>query len=264
MLEEVESPTRLATIFAFQTPALKKLSFRDIDEAPPASRVLDRQEFKIRIANTRASRQSASLLIQKMYSWRGYATSDIPSDKAHFITFSIFSDDRTVATLSLGMDGPQGLEADTLYGDSLEPLRQRGGQLCEMTKLAVDKDVKSRQVLANLFAMAYVYAHHVRGCTDTLIEVNPRHAGFYHTMLGFRQVSGEKICPRVGAPAVLLHLPLDHAEEQIRKLGGRPDLVGEEKSLYPYFFNHRDIAGITRRLQKIDGDKGIFGHANNG
>ena len=36
--------------------------------------VVDRKEFKIRLANTHGQRSAATMLIKKMYSWRGYQT----------------------------------------------------------------------------------------------------------------------------------------------------------------------------------------------
>ena len=44
------------------------------DVADTLEHVVDRKEFKIRLADTHGQRSSASMLIKKMYSWRGYQT----------------------------------------------------------------------------------------------------------------------------------------------------------------------------------------------
>jgi hypothetical protein len=69
-------------------------------------------------------------------------------------------------------------------------------------------------------------------------------------MLGFTVRSGERLNPRVNAPAVLLALDLAHAESQIAELGGRGDAAGDVKSLYPFFFSAAEETGIVRRLMR--------------
>ena len=59
-------------------------------------------------------------------------------------------------------------------------------------------------VLGTLFHLAYIHGRLIRGATDLVIEVHPRHASFYRRMLGFRIIGAERICPRVDAPAVLM------------------------------------------------------------
>jgi len=69
-------------------------------------------------------------------------------------------------------------------------------------------------------------------------------------MLGFEKFGDEKICPRVNAPAVLLRLRLEHAEQQIAAFGGKAEGAKGEKSLYPFFFSAKDEDGIIGRLQR--------------
>jgi hypothetical protein len=119
--------------------------------------------------------------------------------------------------------------------------------LCEPSRLAIDKNVTKR-VFAAMIHISYLYAHRIHGYTDYVIEVNPRHVMFYKRMLGFADFGAERPCSRVGAPAVLLRLPLQLMGEQIRRWGGLMELHGEERSFYPYFFPVKDEAGITARL----------------
>ncbi len=210
--------------------------------------------FKIRLATSNDRRESASLLIQKMYSWRGYAT-DTPTAPANpnHITLVAGQGDVIIGTLSIGFDSStNGLLADEMYKSEIDVLRTQGRQIGELTKLAVDRDLRSMQVLAALFHLAYIYGRNIHHLTDAVIEVNPRHVGFYKKMLGFERLGEEKTCPRANAPAVLLHLQADFITRQIQKFGGLGDKARGERSLYPYFFSPDEEAGITHRL--------MFGH----
>lgn len=207
------------------------------------------QKFKIRLTRDAQHTLSANLLIRKMYSWRGYATGTCTVKTApNNICLSVFSAEQAIGTLTLGIDSAEGMSAMEMYKPEVDQLRGQGRMLCEMTKLAVDQCVRSRKVLASLFHIAYIHARHLNGCTDILIEVNPRHVAFYERMLGFRQFGSERMCTRVNAPAVLLRLETDYVEIQVNKFGGLQDTVSDEKSLYPYFFSKSDEIGIAQRL----------------
>ncbi len=215
--------------------------------ATPPSHPLDIQVFHIRLATSSGRREAASLLIRKMYGWRGYAFDPSEPQPANKITLYAETGGVVVGTMSLCLDDAHGLPADDNFPDKLDQLRACGRRLCEPSRLAIDKGVTKR-VFAALIHISYLYSHRVHGYTDYVIEVNPRHVQFYKRMLGFADFGGERACPRVGAPAVLLRLPLSHMGEQIRRWGGLMEQHGEERSFYPYFFPAWDEAGITARL----------------
>ncbi len=206
--------------------------------------------FKIRLANTEGERSSASYLIEKMYGWRGYSVSPIAKNRRP-ITIVASDRERALATISIGFDSKQKLLADTLYGNELDRLRAGGALLCEFTRLAVDRNEQSREVLAMMFHIAYMYARRFAQCTDLLIEVNPRHVRFYRAMLGFEVLGEERTCARVDAPAVLLRLDLRHCEQQIARFGGRRELAATVRSLYPLAFSRREEDGICARLREL-------------
>jgi hypothetical protein len=210
----------------------------------------DLQVFHIRMANSAGRREAASLLIKKMYGWRGYAVSAPKEQVTNKITLYAETRGQTVGTMSLCLDHGAGLPADEIFGDKLDALRAQGRRLCEPSRLAIEKNVTKR-VFASLIHISYIYSHNIHGFTDYVIEVNPRHVMFYKRMLGFHDLGAERACPRVGAPAVLLRLPLDHMREQIARFGGLMERHGDERSFYPYFFSSTDEPGITQRL--IDG-----------
>lgn len=213
---------------------------------------LDRKSFKIRLADHEDHRSSASMLINRMYSWRGYVATDHIPENPNLITL-IASEDHSAAigTLSLSFDSPIGLLADETYKDEINVFRSMGKKICEFTKLALSSEIHSKQILASLFHVAFIYAWHIRECNDLLIEVNPRHRRFYERSLGFKQRGETRNNLRVNAPAVLLWLDLGYAEQQIQKFGGTNTPPTSEKSLYPYFFSQHEEQGIAHRLLNL-------------
>lgn len=216
--------------------------------------IVDCKTFKIRRANTDEGRNSANMLINRMYSWRGYATSHQTPESPNLITLMATENHSVIGTISISFDSPIGILADETYEDEINNFRRRGGKICEFTKLAFDPGVRSKLALASLFHVAFIYAWHIRNCTDLFIEVNPRHRRFYERMLGFKRHGQIKNNPRVNAPAVLLWIDPGYAEHQILKFGGSNNHLGSEKSLYPYFFSHREEEGIAHRLLNLDRD----------
>jgi hypothetical protein len=210
---------------------------------------LDQQRFNIRMANSHGRREAASLLIKKMYGWRGYAVDPAATHALNKITLFADTEGATVGTMTLCLDDETGLPADDNFRDKLDELREQDRLLCEPSRLAIDKGVTKR-VFAALIHISYIYAHNIHGYSDYVIEVNPRHVVFYKRMLGFQDFGGERPCTRVGAPAVLLRLDLAYMGEQIRKYGGLMELHGGERSFYPYFFPTWDEPGITERLKQ--------------
>lgn len=204
------------------------------------------QVFHVRMANSAGRQADAGLLLRRMYAWRGYAFEVDQDPGANKITLYAETDGVLVGTMSLCLDRG-GLPADENFGDKLDALRRQGRRLCEPSQLAIDKGM-SKRVFAALIHISYIYAHNIQHFTDYVIEVNPRHVAFYKRMLGFADFGGERACPRVGAPAVLLRLPLDYMGTQIRKWGGVMEQHGAERSFYPYFFPVLDEPGITARL----------------
>lgn len=235
------------TIVAFQSPYRLTDLCVDQSNEPAGETKIRRQEFKVRLATSEDRRKSASLLIEKMYSWRGY-DADVLHQDPNKITLVAYQEDAVVGTLTLGLDSPDGMVVDQLYKQEADQLRAAGGKPCDITRLAVDQDIKSKSVLGALFHLSFIYGRNIHHATDFLIEVNPRHVLFYQRMLGFEPFGEEKICPRVNAPAVLLRLDLAYADEQIVRYGGTAATATGVKSIYPYFFSREDELGITQRL----------------
>lgn len=207
--------------------------------------------FTIRAADSRAHRDSAAGLIDRMYATRGYRTSGLSADAGdHRVTLTACEHDVVMGTITVGFDSSRGLLVDELFRDEVDALRAEGRGVCEFIKLAVDGMVRSQHVLASLFHVAYIYARRLHHLHDLLIEVNPRHVRYYERKLGFVVMSEERLNPRVDAPAVLMGLDLSHAESQIEQFGGRGASAGNVRSLYPYFVSPVEERGIVAQLRR--------------
>jgi hypothetical protein len=214
--------------------------------------IVNQDFYGIRLTDTAEGRNSASMLVSKMYAWRGYAGTHHFDDDPNRITLTATDKGNAIGTLTLGIDSAIGLNADTVFGDELQAFRQQGARLCEFTKLAFDTSVRSKTSLGNLFHLAVIYARDIHHCTDIVIEVNPRHRRFYEQMLGFSRHSDIKTNPSVNAPAFLLKVSLAFITEQIQKYGGTGDGDHAARSFYAYFFSPREETGIVQRLLKVD------------
>lgn len=214
---------------------------------------IDKKTFGIRLADTEEGRNSVSLLVKKMYAWRGYTTSpQAPEEHPNRITLQAAEKGNVIGTVTLGIDSEIGVMADEVFKAEIDVFRQRGAKVCEITKLAFDHTVRSKMALAALFHTLFIYARHLHHCTDAFIEINPRHRRFYEHMLGFKRLSDLKENPRVKAPAYLLWVNLDFMEQQIQSLGGTSEHPGTQRSLYPFFFSPREEKGIVSRLFALD------------
>jgi hypothetical protein len=183
--------------------------------------------LRISVAKSPEQLAAASDLVRERYAWRGYhpqdpaeAHGDSPDDRSsQEITFLVAAGAATVGTLTLGLDGPQGLRAEAAHGEVIDRLRVEGRTVCELTRLALAKQADSKAVLASLFSFAHVVGRTIHDVTDVFIEVNPRHVSFYSRVLGFAVAAGEMFCERVSAPSVLLQLELESLEERLELLG---------------------------------------------
>lgn len=237
------------TIVAFESPyRLKDLCIPQPDTPLQSSEALRQQKLKIRLATSDVRRRTASMLIEKRYASRGYQTGELEEDPQR-ITVLVFMEERIVGTTTLGLDGPAGLMADSIYKAEIDTLRAEGRTVCELTKLAIDDEhVDSRHIVAVLFHLCKIYGQNIHRASDFVIEINPRHANFYKKLLGFKDFGPERTCPRVNAPAVLLRLELSYADDQIAKYGGLQKAATGIRSLYPYCFSKDDEMGIASRL----------------
>jgi len=210
---------------------------------------LDRRDYRVRLAGSEGQlRTDVNKLVTNLYSSRGLSMSNCPSadNQPGQVTIAASRGHNVVGTLTLGMDSDIGLLADGLYRVEIDALRQQGRRLCEVTRLALDTELGSLEVMATLFHVAFVLASDVHGRTDLLAEVHPRHVKFYGRAMGYQVVGPERICARVNAPAILMHLSLDFAGSQIRELAGT--CVRQDRNLYRLFLPAEEQGALFEKL----------------
>jgi len=174
-------------------------------------RVRAADRYRVCPAHTPFQLGMASMLVRRMYAWRGYRSDVGPHsvDDPNRLTLAAWHAGTVVATLTIGRDSAAGLLADSLYAEELARLRRPGRVVCELSRLAVDPDFSSRELLWQLLCAAHRYGRAIFAASDVVIEVNPRHARYYQRSFGFRQLGSLRRCLRVDAPAVLLHRALE-------------------------------------------------------
>jgi hypothetical protein len=206
--------------------------------------IVEQDTFAVRLADDEHGRNQASMLVNKMYSWRGYGDQHAVGQSPSKITLTAASGDEIVGTLTLSIDVPAGLSVDGLFRDEVDKARNEGRKVCEFTKLAIDNEVSSQAHFAALCHVAFIFARHLHGCTDLFIEVNPRHRRFYQSVLGFDCRSGPRTNPHVNAPAYLMRLDLC----AFRPCGPNGETDGRY-AVFRHFFSDIEVEGIARRLR---------------
>jgi hypothetical protein len=185
----------------------------------------------VSVATSRQDLRVAQDLVRRQYAARGYfadteRADNAPPDVAKRASVILARNrGRAVGTLTVVIDSSAGLFADEANRKFIEPLRGNGRRLSELVRLAVShqRETDSRKVLAALFNAAHGIGV-ANGLHDVLIEVNPRHVGFYRRTLCFEVAAEAGVCPRVTAPSVLLRMNL---ADLTRKIGSLERAIAE-------------------------------------
>jgi hypothetical protein len=164
---------------------------------------------------------AADSLVRSRYSARGYAMLEADSAAAPAtpapVTLLARAGGRLLGTLTVRRDGPGGLLAEGSYAEEVRTLRAAGHRLGEVVKLATVEGTHWTTALDALVRSAYLLTRVVYGLSDVIIEVNPRHAGFYRRVYGFVEAGGRRLCDRVRAPSILMRLDLEQFGRRLRE-----------------------------------------------
>ncbi len=190
--------------------------------------------FSVKVASSPRDRARAWALAYRAYLEKEYAARDasrlwygLHDALPNTLTLLVEEGSVAVAALTLVLDSPLALPADELYGRELDRLRARGRKLCELVSLvSADTGLRSGvEITKHLFRLAYLAARRLEKATDFVITVNPRHVRYYRRVLLMEELGQPRDYNKVGgAPAVLLRLDLETAEERFReKHGERQD-----------------------------------------
>lgn len=181
------------------------------------------ENYKIKIANDRKSREDAFKLGYEVYRAKGYISENsvkmLITKYDYFSStciINIYEEEEIVASISLNFKEEYPLPCEELYHEEIQTFMQ-GKKFIEITRLVIKECHRhSNYFLAQLFQALHIYAMQIKGVQDIVIEVNPRHVAFYMKLLGFSIIGQEKECERVNnAPAILLHLDLNFVQKNL-------------------------------------------------
>ncbi len=219
-----------------------------IDTSNNQECLLKRSGYSIHLVDSLKQRIKTSTFIKQMYASRGYHTESITAfmHDPNQVIFAATIGEIIVGTVTLGIDSDQGLLADELYQQEIDSFRSADRIVCELSKFAMDPQYSTKEIIASLFQIAYIYARNVHKATDFFCEVNPRHAAPQKRLFGFRKIGKLRSCPRVNAPAVLLHLGLDYIKAQT--VACAESCKQEARSIYPYFLSQLEERRISNKI----------------
>jgi N-acyl amino acid synthase FeeM len=221
--------------------------------------------YTIGAAADMATRRAAYRLIYSLYLEKEYAAPhpsrmwlSIFDALPETTTLVVKQGDDVVAALTVIFDSEMKLPADRLYSAELDAMRRAGRRPAEIVSLGVSPSAsKGSEILVKLFNFVYLLSRRIRGATDFINTVNPRHAGFYRRTLMFEKAGEVRNYDKVGgAPAVMLRLDLDVPEERIRlEHGPLESHPPKSRTLYKMFHAPQEepqlVKAISRSLRAM-------------
>jgi len=187
-----------------------------------------KRNIEVKIASERQEWEEAFQLVAANYRARGYEA--VSAKPLRFTPYHALPDTQTlvakhdghvVATFSIVLDNMLlGLPMESIYGEEITALRNKGHRLLETTSLA-DTGLSIRefmQVFVALIRLGMQY-HTARGGDTYVITVNPRHKNFYSKMLGFLPLGPCRSYASVeGAPAEAFWVSNDLLKERAPRM----------------------------------------------
>lgn len=206
----------------------------------------------IRLVESAETLDAARDLLNSRYVRKGYGGNHRIPASAHHLTFTAEVDEAIGGTITLAVDSSRGLAADKTFKQELDSVRELpGAKICELTKFAFSEEIHSRELMAALFHVVFVYGYRTHACTHLLIELNPRHVRFYEAMLGFSRLGEPRFNESCGISAQLMVLEVAEIRRQIDCHAGNPAASGT-RSLYPLFFSPVAEEAIYERLARAE------------
>ncbi|RQO58711.1 hypothetical protein DBR47_13580 [Paucibacter sp. KBW04] len=229
----------LRSLFAIMPSRLKFSVYRRMVECDPAPD----QRLQLKIADTEEELTACFKLLHDAYVSSGFMQPDPAGLRVtiyHALptttTLCAKYDGKVVGTISMIREGVFGFPLQSVF--NLEAVRAKGGNIAEISALAVHPDFRKTggAILFPLMKFMHQYCTEYFDTRHLVIAVNPEKIELYEALLFFerlQQNAVDKYDFANGAPAVGATLDLKFAAE-IFKAGykGRPI----RKSLHHYFF----------------------------
>ncbi|MBV8502210.1 MAG: GNAT family N-acetyltransferase [Paucibacter sp.] len=208
----------------------------DCDPDPPPRLIL-------KIAETREELEQCFRILHDAYVDAGFMKPDASGMRAtpyHALptttTLCAKYDERVVGTISMIREGVFGFPLQAVF--DLERVRSKGGQIAEISALAVHPDFRKTggAILFPLMKFMHQYCTEFFDTRHLVIAVNPDRIELYEALLFFERLQETTVAEydfANGAPAVGACLDLKFAREIFRAgYRGRP----ARKNMHRYFF----------------------------
>ena len=192
---------------------------------------LTNPDIRIRLARNADEVRRADRLVFRNYVERGYWRNDetelrrneylrLPTRHVMVVADGA----QIIGTLSLILDSPLGIPADSFQPQAVAALRRDGAALAEISAFAFAKDRPHQHTLLH-FLMAFLarYSYYYAEVDRLVAVCTPRHARFYEQYYGFRRVDATARYDYVGVEAQMLTLELPQAFAAACEENGRGD-----------------------------------------
>ncbi|MGE5384686.1 MAG: N-acyl amino acid synthase FeeM domain-containing protein [Betaproteobacteria bacterium] len=220
------------------------------DDSPPAN-------LTLKLAETQEELEACFKLLHQAYVRAGLMEphpSGLRATVYHALpttsTLLARYNDEVVGTLSLIRQSKLGFPLQKIF--QIDAIQQLGGNIAEVSALAVAPRFQARggMILFPLLKFMYEYATRYFATRHLVIAVNPKHIGFYESVLFFHRLQKRTVEHYDfvnGAPAVGAHLDLKAAEVTLKRVYNGLD---QSRNLYRYFtgFELPNIHFPTKRF----------------
>ena len=178
----------------------------------------------IHLANA-AERHLADALVRRVYAVQGFGDHGL-----HHVgdTFIVRNGRHMIGTLSLVVDGREGLPSDGIFKSELNRLRAAGARLCELTRFAIETQAPSARIFNDLFGEIHRHGIKTYDCTDLVIQADPHHGCFYKRRLGFKPLGPVVNNPQYDLRVQLMRI---HVSELTRRFEPAQDTAPDRHGL---------------------------------
>jgi hypothetical protein len=198
-------------------------------------------DYVFKIALTQQELESSFQLVYRSYLKLGYCTENefqMRGTKFHALksTSTLIAKFRNqvVGTLTVVRDNKVfGLPLEQSF--CIDHLRSGGNRLAEITSLVIDPEFRQRQggkILFPLLKLMHDYATFYFGTNKLVIAISPKDKDFYQSLLMFDLIKETSVQNYLGAPAIIMSLDLDCAEEKFFRAYSKKS---PSKNLYHFF-----------------------------
>lgn len=225
----------------------------------PQNKISEPLLLTVKIANTLAEKEAVYRLCYQVYLEKNYIqknTNEWLINAYDFcdstVVLIVLDEHKNLAgTLTIVLEESQQMAVDKLYHNELFDLRVAGKKLVEISRLVINPSFRNhKEIVTLLFNHMAIYTFHVKHYDNLVIEVVPRHADYYIKLLCFEVIGSEKPCAVVqGAPVVLLNLPLQRYQNEIKRCHNTVNKEKKERTLYQQFIRPNDEKLVAYYLE---------------